>query len=120
MNGYEVGTDHPGSGNFPINFTHQDFPADGKSSSDLGAPLGLMANPFLGRSDGLNLRSELTRNTEQSSLMARCTHCAASCGGRICRAGGRAVQGAEGTGALGRTRREAAARGREKRRRGRS
>ena len=39
-------------GSFPITFTHQEFPSDSQSSHDLGTPLGLMANPFLGRSDG--------------------------------------------------------------------
>ena len=62
---------------FPVSFTHQEFPVDGKTSGELGAPLGMIAKPFLGRPDGMNLRSELTRNTERVSQMARCSHCSA-------------------------------------------
>ena len=74
---HEGDSDGYGAHFYPFVFTHKEFPADSNSSSDIGSPLGLMACPLVGRGDGLHLRPELTRNTEQASKMARCSHCTA-------------------------------------------
>ena len=39
----------------PMTFTHGEFPTDITSFHGIGAPLGLMITPFMGRKDGNHL-----------------------------------------------------------------
>ena len=41
--------------NFPIIFTNSEFPINYKDYNEIGIPLGLIVNPFIGKSDGSHL-----------------------------------------------------------------
>lgn len=58
-----------------MSFTHSELPTDSTVHGELGAPLGVLVTPFIGRSDGSHLRMDLTRTTGIASNLSRCSSC---------------------------------------------
>ena len=61
---------------FPISFTHKEFPTTAAVMKDVGVPFGCVVTPFMPLEDRSHVLKKMRKYTDNSSKIARCEGCA--------------------------------------------